>query len=701
MRKITSIIWKNLLLIFRSRTSALIIIFGPLLIMLIVGLALNNSGTVRINVGYYSPEYNNLTDSFISVLKASNYTLTKYDTEEGCRQDIMSGTEHICVIFPKNLMISNTNVSEIAFLVDNSKINFYQTVIDSIERDFNKRALQLTQGMTAELLEKLNQTQGSITNQSNTITSLVGGNTELKKEVSKISGEVKGLDLNFDYGSLGVDKLDRSVSDLSSSMDDLRSIADDAITQSKDLISGLEEDIKDMNMSSSDESDLLDKLNETGDKLNDLRDQLNESNDINTSEIESSISNLKKTLREFDTRFSEASKQRDAAVNEMKTLNTGLDQSMAKISAIEDTFNSIYANIASTQITSLQSITNPIQKEVMPVVIDQSDSQLNFYFPYLIVLLIMFIGLMLSSTLVIMEKTSRAHFRNFVTPTSDMTFVFGTYLTTMIILVVQLIIVLSLFALYFQKDIVTNMKSTLFILFLLTSLFALIGMAVGNLFNTEETGTLASISLGSVLLFVSDLVFPIEKMPPYVANIARTYNPFVVGTEILRKAIVHRIPVGSMGNDLYLILLYIISIFLLVMLTHKLMKRTYLLQWGGYIARREIRAQKQILLESELVTRYQNIDEKDYFETRDRQKIPDLARLAEFVGSLNEEAFKEYVNGQKNEFAEWVQNVLANNELASKVRRSKTMKGMAKVLSSAAKSYDKLSQKHSDSKKGD
>jgi len=695
MRKIISIIQKNFKLIIRSRISALIILFGPLLIMLIVGLAFNSTSTIRINVGYFTPQQTNMTDSFVSLLE-SKYNIDKYDTANDCKLAISAGTKHICIIFPEGFAISDNRVNEIVFQVDNSKINLYETVVDSIEASFNERALQLTQGMTQELLDKLNQTQASISNKTLFISQLRDENQILVDDAGTIKDQVSDLDLDFDYSSLGMSDLESQTDAISKGFEDVKKIAEDAIDDSIDLIEDLEDEIDDLNLSSNEKEDLFDLMNTTEETMLDLKDDLNATGVEDVEDLTDIVDELKNELRSVDSKFSLAANARDVSVDKITNMNEKLALSSAKIIVIEEAFDQIFANIANTQITDLDTITSPIKKRVDPVV--SEENQLNFYFPYLVVLITMFIGLLLSSTLVIMEKTSRAHFRNFVTPTSDMSFIFGAYITSLIIMSLQLVVVLSIFGFYFQKDIITNFRTTLMVLALLVTLFSWLGMALGNIFNTEETGTLASISIGSILLFVSDLIFPLERMPPYIADLARTYNPFVIGTEMLRKAIVHRIPVGGMGDDFFLIVAYLVILFAVLILSHKLMKRSYLLRWGGYIARRELRLQERLLDEGKLIDVYNNLDEKDFLVINDK-KISNLKELLTYVDSLSVEEFGKSVTKDKNIFADWIEKTLKNDHLSTILRKTGTKANFSKALKKGIRSYDKIKQRLTKQKK--
>jgi len=690
MKKIISIIKKNFKLIMRSRISALIILFGPLLIMVVVGLAFSGSGEIRINVGYVVPEVSNMTDSFVHLMN-DKYNVKEYTDAKSCNEGIASGEVTLCVLFPHDFVIANNNTNEIVFTVDNSKINLFESVVDALEKSFNDKALMLTQGLTQELLDKLNDTQSSISNKTELILNLKNENKILREDTNVVSNEVGGLDLDFDYNNLKIDVLEDESDSLSDAFDTVKGVADDVIKESEDLINDLDDEIDDMNISSSDKNNLDDLLNESLTNILELKNNMNDTGEINTDDLQATISALKTTLRNVDQKFARATSARDTSVSKISNMDDKLNASLIKIMKIEETFQAIYSNIDATEVTNLESITKPITKRVDKIFTE--DSQLNFYFPYLVILIIMFIGLLLASTLVVMEKTSRAHFRNFVTPTSDMTFIFGQYVTTLIIMVIQLVIVLSIFGFYFHRDVISNLATTTFILFLLITLFTWIGMIIGNIFNTEETSTLASISLGSILLFISDLIFPLERMPPLIAEIARTYNPFVLGTELLRKAMMHKRTISQSGVDLYIVLLYIIVVFVFVILSHKLMKRSYLLRWGGYVARRHLRMQKQSQEEKKLLKRYNNVPTDEYFITKDNKKLGNLVEMRNYIKALNDSEFKEYVNSEANVFADWVLDVLKNDELSIIMRKAKRKSGTMTCLQKGIKKYDKLQSK--------
>ena len=136
-------------------------------------------------------------------------------------------------------------------------------------------------------------------------------------------------------------------------------------------------------------------------------------------------------------------------------------------------------------------------------------------FPALLVLVVMFSSLLLGTTLVMMEKNSPAFFRNYFLPLRKGTFVISTFLTILLITLVQVIIILGV-SIGFLKESPANMLPIAGVLLLSSSVFSFMGMGIGYTFRSEETGTLASISTGSLLLFLSGVVLPVESISPAI-----------------------------------------------------------------------------------------------------------------------------------------------------------------------------------------
>ena len=146
----------------------------------------------------------------------------------------------------------------------------------------------------------------------------------------------------------------------------------------------------------------------------------------------------------------------------------------------------------------------------------------------------MFIGLLLSSSVVIRERRGSAYFRNFLTPTNDTLFIIGHFLTNFLIISLQMLIILGVSFYFFKEALLNVLINLIGALALIIAMFVLLGMFLGYIFKSEETGALASISLGSIFLFLSNTVLPLEYLPSFMTKVGQ-YNPFVLSESLIRK----------------------------------------------------------------------------------------------------------------------------------------------------------------------
>jgi hypothetical protein len=84
-------------------------------------------------------------------------------------------------------------------------------------------------------------------------------------------------------------------------------------------------------------------------------------------------------------------------------------------------------------------------------------------------------------------------------------------------------------------------------------------------FSSQETSTLAAVTLGSIGLFLSDVILPLESMPSYIMNIAR-FNPFVLSEYLLRSTIVFNTPIIDLLREPYSGILPIFFLFIIYLL---------------------------------------------------------------------------------------------------------------------------------------
>ncbi|MFH1456038.1 MAG: ABC transporter permease [archaeon] len=204
------------------------------------------------------------------------------------------------------------------------------------------------------------------------------------------------------------------------------------------------------------------------------------------------------------------------------------------LASINVALSSIANDISNIKITNIDNIVSPVQNTIEPI--SPNNNYLLYILPSLLVLVIMFVSLLISSSTIISEKTCRSHFRNFISPTNDKLFMAGNFTSNLLVILFQLTIIFGVVYFFFNEVPIKSYALSAIVLVMLASFFIFIGMTLGSVFNTKQTVTIAAISLGIVLLFFSSVILPIETLSMPFRSIAM-FNPFVLGESIIKKLI--------------------------------------------------------------------------------------------------------------------------------------------------------------------
>ncbi len=578
MNVITKIIKKNFKLLTRSKSSALVIILGPLLLIFLVGIAFDTSNTYNLNIGIYSPEYSNVTDSFVDKLSEKNFNVKQFDSEIKCVDEIKQGRTHTCIVFPRDLSFDDKNVTnEITFHIDYSKINLVWAIVDTITEKMSATESEVSEDLTNVLINKLEYTRASIFEKKPLLSSMNTQISDVKSQIQKIKDELEKLDLSLDKESFKISDITTKNQQIKDEIDSLQRDTATRLSEISTSLNLTQRKIEKLNNTLEEEKlDVLDNFPPIEANVNSIRYKFNRSTNISATswaDMNAIISSFEGSIDKIKSNLDQASSTRLESNNDIEIAKGLIDSSLNNLNNLETTLNSIDSAIASIQVTNVEDIVNPITTTIKPVT--QQNTQLNYLFPSLAVLVIMFISILLSTTIIMMEKHSPAHFRNFITPIKDITFILGTYFTNIILVMLQVVIILAVSSYFFKTNILSSFLNISLLLLIITSLFTFIGMAIGYLFNSEETATLASISIGTILLLLSSTILPLETMPEYVSQIAR-FNPFVISESLLRKVLLFNPPVIELLSELAILLSYGALLFVFVWFLQKAYKLNYL-----------------------------------------------------------------------------------------------------------------------------
>lgn len=549
--KIAKIIHKNLKLLSRSRGSIITTLIGPLLIIVLVGLAFGNITSYNINVGVYAPNYNDLTNSFVQKLEDQEFKIVKFPLQDLCINEIKKGTIHTCVFFPNNFDIGGNQSSTIEFYVDETNINVVSMVKEAVTKQVTSRMQELSEDLTEGILQKIDDVKVSAAEQTQMIATLIESGNAVSSGVSEVQSDLSDMDIDFNKNDLKLSTLDGLADDVYYDMEDIKDQGLDAVDRGLDLISAIR------GLSPSPE--ISNELNDAEDDLEAMETSFNASSSMSSLLLQ--ISNVSSLVSQLSTRLNTA----DATKNNIRDELTQIKQDIVKfqddLQELQFTIDSMTGNVGDIKVQNAEGIVAPVKTLIKPVVAEKAP--LHYMLPSLIVLVIMFISMLLAGTIVVMEKSSSAYFRNFVTPTGELTFLYGIFFTNLIVVSAQMLLVLLASLGVFKAAILSNFASIFLIVLLCISIYTVIGMIIGFLFNSQEIVSLGGISVGSLFLLMSNVIFPLEKMPSYMIKLAQ-YNPFILSESLLRKAMLFNTDIIYLMTDMFMLIFITIVLFIIL-----------------------------------------------------------------------------------------------------------------------------------------
>lgn len=334
------------------------------------------------------------------------------------------------------------------------------------------------------------------------------------------------------------------------------------------ISSALDQCTGDLNQASDDVNLIRYEINQGKSELLNFKDEsyivFNETKYF-LEEIDRILNSSEEEIQKIDSGINNIEFSKSELLQKMEGINIQLTQNKELIHEFSDGLNQVYSEIKEVKGVSSNELLNPIINQVEGF--DKSKSNIDYLFPTLLIFIIMFVGILLGNILISKEKKSNAFFRNIISPTHNLIIPFGTFLSCLLIIFLQIIIVFILSFLFLPITINILFIELLIILILSISLFVSIGILLGNLIESEETSIIIAILLSIVLLIFSNLFVPIEAMPTFFSFIVNL-NPFFIVSEILSKHLINQISLISLYNHFLKLLFFTFIFFALSMYSY-------------------------------------------------------------------------------------------------------------------------------------
>ena len=251
-------------------------------------------------------------------------------------------------------------------------------------------------------------------------------------------------------------------------------------------------------------------------------------------------------------------------------IETQSEETKIILDTLAEKSDQINLEINQINVLDAEKIISPIKTKIESINVGSNNK--DYLLPTIISLIALFGAILLSSTFVLQERKSKAYFRKFLTPTRDITFLLGNYITCLIILFAQFILVFLGLIFILSMNFAGIWPEILLILFLSLSAFTFIGMFIGYLFKSEETTIFAGVLASAVMMFFSNVILPIETISHTFEKIT-LFNPLVIVDSALKKVILFGLDLSYMSNEIYTLLGFFVVFGVLSYLGRKITKR--------------------------------------------------------------------------------------------------------------------------------
>lgn len=642
------VIAKNLKLLLRSPETAFMIIFGPLAIVILVSAAFNSStGNAAIRLGLHADEYTPLVDEIHESMKEKEFRVSIYKTPETCTESVRTGEIHSCVLFGEDFRVKQNGTNTVTFAVDNSRLNLVYQVVDSLSTEFHLQSSAITRTITDDLLERLTLVQREVVAQIALADSVDADHAAILSSIEESGASLDRVDLDVSFADLR--EIKGRVQTLSALVIEMNAAAEEAIDDTIETIDLVKNRCTDC---SNETLDYFEASKVELENATEQLDQLAAGAPATVREVSAIVDEASQVMTKVQNRFDEVARTSSDVQNVLATSEERLTLASLKLSQLRGTLRNVNEALQKPLGIQSGSVSAPITTVIDPI---SEESQLTFTYPAILMLVIMFLGLMLSSSLVVMDKTSKAAFRNFTTATRDEYHVFLAFVTTFLILLVQCLIILAATWFFVDASFFDSFGSTLLIIVLGITLFSFLGMIVGYLAGTQEAGMLASLSIGTILLFVSNLVLPLEQLTPVVQQLAG-FNPYVVLSELLKQSVLFDLDPLAALDQLGIVAGSIVLLFLIILGVQRSFKSRFFQRQAKDLTEESFAPKKRSVKPLTLLGR----------------EVADLFDLLEALDTMTRAQFESVVTKAKNPIATWVKQQVNERGLARKLRtRSK------------------------------
>ena len=540
--KLIKLIKKNLKLFKRDRRTLVLITIAPVLILLILGNVFGQTTSSKSITG--------LKLGLCDLDKEDNEILLPFseienlgeNCSDAAREKVAKGKIRASLIIPEDFSnnIREGYGSELIFYVDNSKTQTAIMATDAIKA--------LVQDLNEKIGVEFIQNAWNRLNELNTnLKIIVEHLTLIKEQTNELQGKIN--ELNNKINEIDTEELENKIYDINNTLSNYP-LSNITITSNITEEIVILETFYDNNCPGTLTIEQCSTINSTINNLKEINSILVQKE----AEINSILSSLNITTISEQTELIIETKEN--ITEELKLLNQTVFDYSNNLIILIDELNE------TTQLLDIYTSREP-KNIVRAITLNEEKvfgekTYFDFLAPGLILVLLLFTILLVSSSNIVYERKIGTLARTLLSPTTIPMFLLAKTIFFFIISTIEIVVMLLTIKLF---GITISTNSTVLLILFLTSLnFIFIGLMLGGFSSSENTALLSSLVIALPMLFLSGLFFPFEIMPKFMKSIG-TNLPLTLGVESLDKIITYSSNIENIVILKIIVITFILSLF--------------------------------------------------------------------------------------------------------------------------------------------
>ena len=544
--KAIPLIIANLKSFMRNWKSIVLLLIFPLILIGTIFLSFNPDGITKIPVGIVDPLNHNEADQFESF--SSDFLLiTDYGNLDSCIKDMKTYNQYCC------LEIIGGDSFTIDVYYDNTREPIIWEIIERI-----KTAVDILQA------EKSKQKATEVLGTFGSLESDIGGfETQVGSADDVINDYIEGTDDSIQTLREAQSELDNTIQQMDEDITDI-SLTKSQLEYKKNslyynIINKLNYMDSYLNIISVDSSQeyMLNSLKTQSDDIRDEVEDYNDEAEESFGEVDTRINTYRITSQKGKTYLGEM----EGGVDTLQDTKNDLYDYKFKLKNLKSDLSSMRLNLNKIGTINPDLIATPIKFLTNPLYVPEFKQRngnsenflkdiikginligLQTLFPKLLLLIVMFLSLLISTFITLGEINSPSNVRVSIIRGISFHEFFSTYFSSLFIILPSVLIVLSLGYLIFELSI--PFFYVFLSMFLLSTTFIMLGMSVSYLVEKESITMLIVTFLLMFLLFFSGYILPIERMSTLSRLIAEI-SPGKISLDIFNQLTFYNQPIEN------------------------------------------------------------------------------------------------------------------------------------------------------------